>query len=320
MLNDLYKQLCSYQPRVEDEVLGLHSGADHGLWICVAADDFPTLLLPANPDDTRPDIVLRAVDVEFSRDCRIKTPSSEAHEGCFTAIRLKETDPDITRLFLRMMEELFEGTSPLRTNAQIAENIQEIASLFSRMSDDVRGIVGLWGELNLISAAVDVGVAVSAWSTAKHAKYDFVTDEFVMDVKTCLSHLPKHRFSLEQLRPAGEHRAYIKSVCVVEQPAGRTVGELMDEIADRLDEPDLTARFLKTCIAKSGKDIYQSELRLKPYPEANSFKLYDATSIPVPLVRPGDPISDLRFDVDLTSVNALTQKEALKVLQFQKEA
>ncbi|MCA8928918.1 MAG: hypothetical protein KDC18_12680 [Alphaproteobacteria bacterium] len=104
MLFDLYNQLCEHRPRGEGEIFGLPVCSKGTLWLCVDVENQPALLLPAKPDDTRPDIILRAIDVQFSRWCMIKRPTGVLHEACYTIIRLKEADPDIARLFLRILE------------------------------------------------------------------------------------------------------------------------------------------------------------------------------------------------------------------------
>ncbi|MCF3972099.1 PD-(D/E)XK motif protein [Paracoccus salsus] len=272
-------------------------------------------MLPADANDIRTDIVLRSVDVEFSRLCTIETEDDQEHNGCYTIIRLKEADPDIVRLFVKILEERFLSSARM-SNPRIAESIQEVASLFSQIDGSPRDQLGLWGELFAITQSNNVDDAVRSWSSQKTAKYDFVTETFVLDVKTTLSSTPKHRFALDQLRPAGSYEAYILSLCVVELPAGRTVGELMDAIGDQIADNELRSAFLRQCLVKGGKDIYQSNLKLQAYPEEDSFQIYSASDIPVPAIDAGSPIHNVRFDVDLTNLAAVTRGAANTVLLF----
>ena len=316
MLYDLYKELVPSAPDEEGEILGFPLDDERSGWITVDLNDHPALMLPARPDDLRTDIVLRAVDVEFSRTCTIESLDESKHTGCYTIIRLKEDDPDIVRLFLRILEERFLGKPYRKANSGIAESIQEIASLFSRTSLASRDVIGLWGELFAIYQATDLELAIRAWSLKKNAKYDFVAGDFVLDVKAALSHVPKHRFSLEQLRPSGDFRAFVLSLCLVEQQGGKTVGELMDTIANRISDADLGEAFLRNCLVKGGREIYGSELRLQPYPHPDSFKVFDAAELPVASTADGDVISNIRFDMDLSSAMPLDRELSATILKF----
>ncbi|QKT03392.1 PD-(D/E)XK motif protein [Ectothiorhodospiraceae bacterium 2226] len=316
MLSDLYISLCDNVPQREGQIFGLPLGANDVRWLGIDEKRYPALLLPARPDDIRSDIALRSVDVEFSRLCAIQAADGAAHEGCYSIIRLKDADVDIVRLFLRILEERFCVAPPPSTNAVIAENVLEIASLFSQLSLDARDVVGLWGELFAIECSSDVEAAVKCWSSKKLAKYDFVTTRYVLDVKTTLSHVPKHHFSLEQLRPVGGYEAYVFSLRLVEQHGGLTVGELMDRIAEKITDPELRGNFFRVCVIKGGRDIYRSDLRLLPFPEADSFMLFHASMLPVPTIVENDPISNIRFDVDLSRLEALARAEASHILAF----
>lgn len=305
MLYDRYSRLCRNIPQDDVELFGLPLRQGSPIWMSIDFNAYPALLLPAQLGDRHPDIILRSIDVLFSRTCEIKTARDQHHSECYSIIRLKENDPDIVRLFTKIVEERFcRGEAP-KNNAEIAENVQEVAALFSSVSDTPRDLIGLWGELYLITRADDLMSAIRSWSARKTAKYDFVTERFVLDVKTTLSSSPKHRFSLEQLRPHGTYDAYILSLCVVEVQAGQTVGALMDGISAQIGDAELRNAFLRQCLVKGGKDIYRSDLTLQAYPDGDALMLYNARDIPVPNVERDDPIENVRFDVDLTAIAAL---------------
>lgn len=234
MLTDLYPTLCQTIPEVDTALFGLPIDGAHPYWLAIDGHAFPSLLLPASPDDLRPDISLRAVDALFSRTCVIDTDAQKPHEGCYSLVRLKESDPAIVRLFLKILEESLCTASPPNTNAEIAARIQQVAALFSCIEDNTRDLIGLWGELNIIARAPITDAAVRCWSARKTAKYDFVADNYVLDVKTTMKSTPKHRFSFDQLRPSGALDAYIASLSVIEVQGGQTVSDSMETLAGRI--------------------------------------------------------------------------------------
>ncbi|MCF8880516.1 PD-(D/E)XK motif protein [Hyphobacterium sp. SN044] len=317
MLTDLYPKLCQTIPQDGAALFGLPVGRDYPYWLAVDAQAFPALLLPARANDFRPDITLRAVDALFSRICVIDTDSSEPHEGCYSLVRLKESDPAIVRLFLRILEESFCAKRPPTTNAEIAARVQQVATLFSRVEDNTRDLVGLWGELTLISHAQNTDAAVRCWSSRKTAKYDFVAEHFVLDVKTTTKPVPQHRFSLDQLRPSGAFDAYIASLCVIEVPSGQTVADLLETVSARISDRDLRSAFLTQCLTKGGRDLYRSNLVLQAYPDNASLNLFRAAEIPVPHVHASDPIENIRFDVDLSEIVPLPDQYRTSILTFE---
>ena len=316
MLTDLYHTLCQTVPEEGAALFGLPVFGVNSYWLTIDAQAFPALLLPARADDLRPDITLRAVDTLFSRNCIIDTDTPSPHEGYYSLIRLKESDPAIVRLFLRILEESFCTENPPISNAEIAARVQQIAALFSRIEHDTRDLVGLWGELAVIIQAQNTDAAVRCWSTRKTAKYDFVSEHFVLDVKTTTKPLPQHRFSLDQLRPSGAFDAYIASLCVIEVQSGQTVAELMETVAARILDHQLRNAFFIQCLTKGGRDIYQSDLALQTYPDNTSLDIFRAEDIPVPQVRSSDPIENIRFDVDLSGIPQISHPEAIRIINF----
>ncbi|MDE0173343.1 MAG: PD-(D/E)XK motif protein [Defluviicoccus sp.] len=317
MLTDLYASLSHTVPKEAGTLYGIPLSEGHSVWLSIDHNAHPALMLPSREDDMRPDIILRAVDALFSRICIVETPDGHSQSGCYSLLRLKENDPDIVRLFLTILEERFSNQWIPCDNTAIANNIQEIAALFSRVNDTTRDLIGLWGELYIIHRSDDIATAVRCWSTQKTAKYDFVTDSFVMDVKATLSASPKHRFSLEQLRPAGDFEAFVASLCLIEVRSGQTVGTLMDTIAVQIEDPELRGSFLQQCITKGGPDLYRSQLMLQPYPDDGALALYLARHIPVPRIDVSDPIDNIRFDVNLSEIAPLSDQQSEVILRFQ---
>lgn len=316
MLINLYTRLCHSISEGDVALFGLPVETGRSLWLAIDADKFPALLLPVDKDDLKADITLRTVEILFSRPCDVGTNDSQSHNGYFSLIRLKENNPAIVRLFLKILEELFCTLTPPTKNADIAERIRQAAELFSRQEGEPRNFVGLWGELCLIKNSTNVDEAVRCWSMKRNATYDFVADEFVLDVKSTLDTSPKHRFSLKQLRPTEDFALYIASLCIIEVQNGQTVGELVDTIALKITDQTLRGVFLTQCLAKGGRDLYRNEMALQLYPSNNAIALHNARSIPVPRINEQDPIDNVRFDVDLSGFSPMLGDEREVILAF----
>lgn len=302
MLFEAYTALVQNFPTQCEGLFGERLDDTAGLWLAVDAQGYPSFLLSTDPTDVRSDIELRFVGVRFSRNCEIAVEHNRSVRGTYTIVRLEENDPDLVRLFLRLLEEAFCGENAPRTNRAVGERILELANLFRQVENSPKDIVGLWGELQVICAAASRDSAVRCWCQHRDAKYDFVCDDFAVEVKATLKASRVHRFSLEQVRPTSELAVFIASIQMVQTQSGKAVFELVDEILMGIDDADLRQAFLGACLLKGGEDIYKSGVRFQFLSRGVGIAYFSASDIPVPTVDDVARISNVKFDVCLDAL------------------
>jgi hypothetical protein len=315
MLFEIYSHLTGRLPESRAHLFGSQIERDGKLWLSITEQAFPCLLFPSHASEFRTDIALRFIDVEFSRECEIATDGAGATVGTYTIVRLNENDPDVVRLFLRLLEEAFCRGS-IFNNRQIGDKILELADLFGRLENAAGDILGLWGELYVIGEAENVLSAVSCWCSHKNAKYDFVANEFALEVKTTVKSKRQHTFSIEQLRPVNAFEVYITSLQLIETSSGKTFPDLLESILAQIESDDLRSAFLNHCLVKGGRDLYRNSLSLQPFPDKSSLAILDANDIPVPYLEAGTPISNVRFDVDLSGIPRVAPDLRGRILAF----
>lgn len=304
MLFEAYQELARRFPDACQHLFGSKIDGAEGLWLSLDAQGQPYLLFEMAKDDGQPDLKLKAVEVRFACPCDIQLQDGSALTGTYTLVSLANDDPDIIRVFLRLLEEAFLAPGADHSAEAVRDQILAIADIFTRLNDELNDVVGLWGELHIIRTAQDLNAAVRAWSSSAHARYDFVTEHFALEVKTTLKSSRQHRFSLEQLRPNADIRVYIASILLIELPGGEMACELIDEIYAALDDPVVRAQFFRQCLRKGGADIYGSDTRFATYPDGESVAMFQAGDLPVPVIAFGDPIAEVRFSLDLTGMSA----------------
>ena len=303
MFFEAYKSLIELLPAQLEGPFGQQVGAKSNLWLALDTQGYPSLLVTTRLTDDRSDIELRSISVQFSRACEITTEEGENVAGTFTIVRLEENDTDLVRLFLRLLEEAFDGNNTQLTNRLIGERILEIAEIFRQIEISVKNVLGLWGELRLIKTATSRENAVRCWCQGRTAKYDFVCAGFAVEVKATLKPNRQHCFALEQLRPLDDSlKVFIASAQLVQSPGGKAVFELIDEIVTEIADRELRKNFLNACVLKGGTDIYKSNARYQFLSGDSAIAYYAAKDIPVPLVEPNGVISNLRFDVCLDTL------------------
>jgi hypothetical protein len=316
MLLEAYHELSNRFPEACPHLFGSRVEGTEALWLSLNAQGHPYLLFEMAVDEGQPDLKLKSVEVRFACPCDIQLQDGSVLSGTFTLVSLRDDDPDIVRVFLRLLEETFVAPGARHSPAAVREQMLAIADLFTPLEDDVKDVLGLWGELHIIRSASDVAAAVRAWSSSSRARYDFVTERYALEVKTTTKASRVHRFSLEQLRATASINVYVVSILLNELPGGETAHELVDRVYQALDDPKERARFFRQCLRKGGMDLYGSELRLAALPGGSSVAVFEARNLPVPSVDGDDPISSVRFNLDLTTLDGIPTNAGQALLGF----
>ena len=155
--------------------------------------------------------------------------------------------------------------------------------------------LGLWGELWVISKAVNPDPLVAAWRGPEGEAADFFFDGIALEVKVSRrAHV--HHVSQRQIDlPVGMHKAYLLSVWVgVEPVRGISLAELVDTALARVsDAPALLKQVALLGYTPLDRDQYGT--RFIPLDTPRWFRAED-----VPRVRAIDPgISQVRYVVTL---------------------
>lgn len=316
MLLEVYHQLKGRYPNACPHLFGGKIAGVEVLWLSLNAQGHPYLLFEMEADDDLPDLKLKSVEVCFACPCDIQLQDGSSLSGLYTLVSLSNDDPDIIRVFLRLLEEAFLAPGADHSARAVREQILSIADLFTRLDADIKDVLGLWGELHVIRSSQNLRKAVRAWSSSRNARYDFITDGFGLEVKSTVKPSRIHCFSLEQLRPTADIRVFVASILLVENPGGETVAELIDQVYEALDDPEERSRFFRLCLRKGGADIYASDVRLSLLPKSASVLLFDSSQLPTPSVQTGDPVMNVRFDLNVTALQPLTEDIQERILSF----
>jgi hypothetical protein len=183
----------------------------------------------------------------------------------------------------------------------------DIASeLFSDEKVSPESILGLWGELFLLSKADDVRNGFEFWRVKDTERYDFSDGNVRLEVKTTLRDSRRHIFSLEQLRPVDGVVVYVASLMLQPSSGGLTILDLIERISTMLDP--MRYRLLLSRVRSTLRGIIHDESS-QAFDERKaelSLRFFDATAIPC--VAPNIPqeVSGVHFHVDLTNVSSMS--------------
>jgi hypothetical protein len=222
-----------------------------------------------------------------------------------SAATLECTEPDLVDTFLVLVVDLAQRlavAAPAVTWPIILDWVEEWQALLARRTAlTSEQQLGLWGELWLISNAVDPNLTIAGWRGPERESVDFFLDGIALEVKTSRNaHM--HYVSQSQIdRPAGMHAAYLLSIWVGMDPVrGVSLKELVERLLARVSDPPA----LLKQVALAGyvpSDSEQYTTRFLPLEEPCWYRAGD-----VPRVRGIDPgISQLRYVVNLDTDKAI---------------
>ncbi|KZN47681.1 hypothetical protein N476_23040 [Pseudoalteromonas luteoviolacea H33] len=319
MLLSAYNKLVRDYPNEvsSNKLYGMSLGSTvPKLWLSVDSDLHPSLLFETQEALVKSNIELRSISVYFSRYCSFETISADVKSGIYTIVKINECEIETLQVVFKLLEEVFIREGVSHSNREIASIITEIADLFAHVTSSKGDIIGLWGELYILSFAPNLDRVVKYWCTSKTAKYDLVLPDFALEVKSTTNAKRKHRFSLEQVRPLGEFKVYIASLLLVETYSGQTAMELMELLSSKIQNSELRASFLKLCMLKGGVDLGRSSLKLGTLPEGGALVVFESKDMAAPEVKLGTGIENVRFDIDLSNLESSIAIEVGSLLEF----
>jgi Putative PD-(D/E)XK family member, (DUF4420) len=169
--------------------------------------------------------------------------------------------------------------------------------------------LGLWGELWVLSKAVEVDRLFLAWRGPEREPVDFFYDGAGLEIKVSRrAHV--HHISQTQIdAPRGEHDAYLLSMWVgAESARGVSLAELVERLLNKLSDPVAFLRQLAN-VGYSPQDQQEYATRYVPLEAPLWFRAAD-----VPRVRAfDDGISQLRYVVTLDVDTCLDRTQAAEL-------
>lgn len=158
--------------------------------------------------------------------------------GRFTAVKLMASARTHLSAFGLLASALVAALPPNPAPESIKSFINSFATLFDpEVAPDEGQVLGLWGELYVISTASNSHELLRAWHTHSDQIFDFSSAGHNLEVKTCATSERRHRFSLQQISVDREHTDVV-SVHVFESNTGTSIVDLIEAISRQVDLDD----------------------------------------------------------------------------------
>lgn len=193
-------------------------------------------------------------------------------------------------------------------DSDIESEVSKWVSLFWKLQSPPRTtVIGLIGELAILDSVDHASDWVRAWHSQPTDNLDFAFSKpsLSVEVKATTSQQRVHELSIHQAMPTIEDHHYFASVIVELRESGVRLGDVIDDISQRLAGPTEVNIFWRALASICGVSLADYfEVRFMRDVARASLAFYEARSIPQPRVSFPLPagVSGIRFRSDFSSV------------------
>lgn len=268
------------------------------------AAGLPVVLLSTLEPGFHPPIRLGGIDAQFSLPCRITTSTNNFLET-FTVLACTATDRQIQRYFLYVADTILRIVGVCPPHSEVVATVRRLMELFQRLADPPKkSIVGLWGELYLLSRAPDHQAAIDAWHNEVDDRYDFATPSVRLEVKATSGKSRIHHFSAEQCTPPSGTVGVVASLFVESSSGGPSALDLMARIEAKVfGRPEAIIKLQRVVACMLGQSFSRAiNICFDEHIAAESLQYYDLGTIPA--IRSDVPqnVSHVHFRSNLMSI------------------
>lgn len=228
--------------------------------------------------------------------------SDEVVKRRFAVIALRPGNEDLASLFAVVAATLLSTLPDLPSQEDVIEFVDNLTDLVApRRTAAYSTVVGLWGELWIISRSDDPEKLANAWHGMPGERFDFSLEGSRLEVKTTSTSVRTHEFGLDQLALGDSKPTWIASLTIVSDPSGESIIDLLDGLLGLLPGA-LAARVNRIALQTIAGDIESLQDFTFAPSGAEPLLTYAAHDLPRPFVEQGSGVSGVRFRADLDRI------------------
>lgn len=187
------------------------------------------------PPDAAPDAPTRldVIRLDPKIRCLIESPHGP-QERDHGLIEFYEGEQALLSPFLEVATALVRLLGPEPAPGEVSRGMRAVVRLFAE-GRPVRGeVLGLWGELLLMTLVDEPQPLIDAWHATVDERFDFASAGARVEVKTTARAERIHHFNLVQLLPVEKADRLVVSIMTTRTDAGTSVQELVARLESLL--------------------------------------------------------------------------------------
>ena len=216
----------------------------------------------------------------------------------FALVELTTNEDELIDWFFEVLAPVCDRLELLRTATEIESELTSLVELLAPSPRSLnRELVGLWGELLVISIASDLDLVVDAWHNDLNNKWDFSHKSSQVEVKATTGDRRIHDFALEQFQePDG---LLLASLLLRKTESGTSLDQLIERLIDETHGSSRAKIQEITSIIVAGQEKDARELRFDSAEAENNLAFFRAADIPRIEYPPPLGVSGVRYRSDL---------------------
>ena len=274
-----------------------------------AEGEFALLVNTERSSVPPPPVRLAGLSADFGILCSLSSGTEEKTLR-LSSLRCNVTDRTVADLFGTVCAALVDALSHRPTEREFADEIGRWSSLFWRLNQRAEtDVVGLAGELVVISEAPDCGVWLRAWHAEASDALDFafLDSPVTVEVKSTRSPNREHIVSANQVSEPGLNHRYFASVNIELNDSGRSIGDVVRDLVDRAPTDEVRLGFWGALASTCGEGLEEVMSRRFNIEKAIiSLRFYRAGDVPRPEII--EPLPQGVSSVKFTSNFALADE------------
>ena len=205
-------------------------------------------------------VKLAGIEAIFSIPCVVTEAGRPERTEQLTAITCLSRDQAVEAYFASVVEMLIDLLGPAPETTAVSGAVEHLILFFQKLRmPPRRSLVGLVGELLVISAARDPRLAVDAWRRDPDERYDFACGNLRLEAKATSTRNRIHEVSFEQATPPAGTVGLLVSMFVEQAGGGTTLKDLLLSIESRLKSYEAILRLRAIVADTLGHDLIISQ-------------------------------------------------------------
>jgi hypothetical protein len=261
------------------------------------------MLLFEDQGSASPSRQFESLEIDYGRTYKIASKLGTATDT-FSSIRLKSSYRRRLEVFCQLADVLVSFPHDDRSADQTRDRIQDFISLFNARPVVAREkVVGLYGELLLISYQSDTEAWIEAWHSELESNKDFSFPGYFVEVKTTEARTRVHQMGLDQLSSPSK-RVILASIAITQDPSGVTLVDLLDSILSRITRQDLYSKAVNLFFSTIGSNTEDLDsYSFTTSEQRDSVLLFDCDALPRPSVAAdtnSSAVKMVKFSLDIS--------------------
>ena len=249
---------------------------------------------------------IKYLNLDHDVPCNIYINNKKKKEN-LSILKCDSDSENLKEIFLRLIDNLVNNASNDISQKEIYEMTKSLIELFEKITQNRNNdLIGFWGELFIINHLKSKELLIEAWHPDKKDTFDFLINNYALEIKTSSSNNRIHNFTYEQLNSKNTS-IIIGSVMIRKSRSGMSLLDLKNNILKKINQDELKIKLQDMYDIMTGtKTKFELEDVKYTYDYAKEHtKFFNSKIVPRIKEKLMSGIKNIKFQSNLNGVNSI---------------